>query len=520
MKKTFLYIALSALAVGGFSSCDGDQELPPMVVPSADIEANTTIAELKEMYWSSDRNYVNTIGTREADGQHIIIKGRVSSSDETGNIYKSIIIQDETAALTIAVNAYDLYESYHFGQEVVIDVTDLKIGGYNGLMQLGGEGTYNNSPSMTFMDEDLFTEHAQVNGLGRPADVDTVTTTIETLTAAKANEADLRNWQSRLIRIDNVQFEDAGQVFAGSSTTNRYVVDAEGNRINVRNSAYADFKDDILPSGYGSVVGIASYYGTDWQILLIDADGCMDFNSVDAPTFSIAAGSVTEGTTVALACATEGATIYYTTDGSEPTTASTVYTEAIVINETTTIKAFAVKEGKTDSPVVSATYTIAQALTSIDEDFDASTNVPDGWSQVQVEGTKTWYVTTYNSNNYIAMTGYKGTAPFDSWLISPAINVGKLSDKTLSFDTQVNGYSSTTSVFEVYVLTSADPNTAVKTQLNPVLAQAPASGYSSWAGSGDLDLSAFSGTIYIGFRYYATTDSNYATWCLDNVKVN
>jgi hypothetical protein len=179
-----------------------------------------------------------------------------------------------------------------------------------------------------------------------------------------------------------------------------------------------------------------------------------------------------------------------------------------------------VKEGKTDSPVVSATYTIAQALTSIDEDFDASTNVPDGWSQVQVEGTKTWYVTTYNSNNYIAMTGYKGTAPFDSWLISPAINVGKLSDKTLSFDTQVNGYSSTTSVFEVYVLTSADPNTAVKTQLNPVLAQAPASGYSSWAGSGDLDLSAFSGTIYIGFRYYATTDSNYATWCLDNVKVN
>jgi hypothetical protein len=350
--------------------------------------------------------------------------------------------------------------------------------------------------------------------------VDTVTTTIETLTAAKANEADLRNWQSRLIRIDNVQFEDAGQVFAGSSTTNRYVVDAEGNRINVRNSSYADFKDDILPSGYGSVVGIASYYGTDWQILLIDADGCMDFNSVDAPTFSIAAGSVTEGTTVALACATEGATIYYTTDGSEPTTASTVYTEAIVINETTTIKAFAVKEGKTDSPVVSATYTIAQALTSIDEDFDASTNVPDGWSQVQVEGTKTWYVTTYNSNNYIAMTGYKGTAPFDSWLISPAINVGKLSDKTLSFDTQVNGYSSTTSVFEVYVLTSADPNTAVKTQLNPVLAQAPASGYSSWAGSGDLDLSAFSGTIYIGFRYYATTDSNYATWCLDNVKVN
>jgi len=134
-------------------------------------------------------------------------------------------------------------------------------------------------------------------------------------------------------------------------------------------------------------------------------------------------------------------------------------------------------------------------------------------------GTKTWYVTTYNNNNYAAMTGYKGTAPFDSWLISPAISASKLSKKTLNFSTQVNGYSSTTSVFEVYVLSSNDVKTATKTQLNPTLATAPASGYSSWTDSGNVDLSAFTGTIYIGFRYYATTDSNYATWCLDNVVI-
>ncbi len=69
------------------------------------------------------------------------------------------------------------------------------------------------------------------------------------------------------------------------------------------------------------------------------------------------------------------------------------------------------------------------------------------------------------------------------------------------------------------MLTSADPNTATKTQLKPALPSAPASGYSSWENSGTLDLSAFSGIIYIGFRYVATTDSNYATWCVDNVKL-
>ena len=109
------------------------------------------------------------------------------------------------------------------------------------------------------------------------------------------------------------------------------------------------------------------------------------------------------------------------------------------------------------------------------------------------------------------MTGYKGTAPFDQWLVTPPVDMSKVTNKTLSFDTQVNGYGSTTTVFEVYVLTSSEVATA---------ATAPASGYSEWVASGDLDLSAFSGTIYIGFRYYATADANFATWCVDNVKLN
>ncbi len=157
-----------------------------------------------------------------------------------------------------------------------------------------------------------------------------------------------------------------------------------------------------------------------------------------------------------------------------------------------------------------------ETVTSIDETFNASTSIPAGWTTKTVQGNKDWYIPTFNGNNYAAMTGYKGTAPFESWLITPAIDASKLAEKVMSFETQVNGYGSTTSKLEVYVMTSADPTTAKLTKLNPTLAEAPASGYSSWTNSGSLSLAAYSGTIYIGFCYSATTD---ATWCVDNVLV-
>ncbi|MDE5703801.1 MAG: chitobiase/beta-hexosaminidase C-terminal domain-containing protein, partial [Bacteroidales bacterium] len=81
-------------------------------------------------------------------------------------------------------------------------------------------------------------------------------------------------------------------------------------------------------------------------------------DTVAVPTFSVPAGEVEKGTKVAIACATEGAKIYYTVDGSEPTAQSTEYKEAIVINEALTLKAIAVKEEMADSKVATAVYTV------------------------------------------------------------------------------------------------------------------------------------------------------------------
>lgn len=94
---------------------------------------------------------------------------------------------------------------------------------------------------------------------------------------------------------------------------------------------------------------------------------------IDDVVFSGAAGQTTQTATpvftpadgktfitsvdVTLASVTEGAAIYYTLDGSEPTTSSTMYSAPINLTATTTIKALAVKSGLTDSSIASATFT-------------------------------------------------------------------------------------------------------------------------------------------------------------------
>jgi Raf kinase inhibitor-like YbhB/YbcL family protein len=79
---------------------------------------------------------------------------------------------------------------------------------------------------------------------------------------------------------------------------------------------------------------------------------------VDNPAFVLAAGTYTAAQSVAITCPTSGAAIYYTLDGTTPTTTSTLYTTAITVSATATIKAIAIKSGMIDSDVVSATYTI------------------------------------------------------------------------------------------------------------------------------------------------------------------
>ncbi|MDP8232158.1 MAG: chitobiase/beta-hexosaminidase C-terminal domain-containing protein, partial [Candidatus Zophobacter franzmannii] len=106
-------------------------------------------------------------------------------------------------------------------------------------------------------------------------------------------------------------------------------------------------------------------------------DYAVSYPTVDDPTFNPATGTYTETQTVEILCATVGATIYYTLDGTDPDETSALYSVALTVSETTTVKAKAYLVDYTDSAIVEAIYTISTLPTPniyISEYLEGSSN--------------------------------------------------------------------------------------------------------------------------------------------------
>lgn len=280
MRNFKAYMTLLAVGALSLTACQDDFDTPEIPAPVATIEANTTINEVKTRYWNDATNYIDTIRLNDA-GEHVVIAGRVISSDAAGNIYKSLVIQDETGALAMSINANSMYNKYRIGQEVVVDLTDMYIGKYNGLQQLGFPEEYQDTYEATFMPYEFFEMHAQLNGNPEPAKIDTLL--VNSYSDLSTSPEGLRKWQSQLVRFNNCHFEQGGQTTftdGHKTTSNRTLILADGNSIIVRTSGYSTFWGDVLPAGNGDVVGILSYFGTSgWQLLLNGRNGCMNFGN-------------------------------------------------------------------------------------------------------------------------------------------------------------------------------------------------------------------------------------------------
>ena len=118
------------------------------------------------------------------------------------------------------------------------------------------------------------------------------------------------------------------------------------------------------------------------------------------PTFSPAAGDVEAGTEVTISSATDGATIYYTTDGSDPTTSSTrTQGTSVIINEACTVKAIAVKEDYNNSAVATATYSILQVVNGYTVDFESDLASYVDWTFTNI-GRHTETITAHSGSYY------------------------------------------------------------------------------------------------------------------------
>ena len=269
MKRYKLYLSLMLLLVTA-AACNDEFDDPAIANPVAKHSPNMTIADFKAKYWQDDVNYIDTVK------EDIVIHGWVTSTDISGNIYKSLYISDGTAALSISINQNNLCNKYRLGQELVLPLKNYYIGKYNGQQQLGYPAWYQKGLTWeaTFLPQYLWESMVELNGRPDLSKVQPMEVTLDEF-CNKFDKATLLKYQAQLVRINGVYFDEGGVApySEEKSSTNRTISDEKGNSLTLRNSNYADFRSIIMPTGKVDIIGmLGSYSSNTWQLYLRTID--------------------------------------------------------------------------------------------------------------------------------------------------------------------------------------------------------------------------------------------------------
>ncbi len=281
---------------------------------------------------------------------------------------------------------------------------------------------------------------------------------------------------------------------------------------NTRAFAIRYYNEAYICGAYSTSTNLTnSEYNFFLDIFMQGEGGVPPTPTVASPVFTPAAGTYFEEQSVSIACATNGATIYFSTESENGPW--TEYENAITVSESMTLWAYAEKEGYNDSPVAEAAYVIQLGFVTIfNQDWEGEMN---GWTFVSVEGDETWSIAQTSGNHYAKMNGYSGGTNHanEDWCISPAFDLNAYDNPTLSFVTAMNYSGNDLEVYFSNDYDGEDPTTATWQPIECALSP----GSWNWTESGTIDLSGFSGTeCYIGFKY-TCTDEAAAAWEVDDI---
>ncbi len=268
------YLLLIALACALFSSCmNGDWDEPDFnggaPYGNNDLKEQNVIT-IKELIAKYPNVFASTDQNKQID-EDIMIKGRITGNDVGGNIYKQVTLQDNTAAIIIAINEGGLNGYLAEGSEILVDLKGLYIGGYRKQPEIGAP--YNGN-SIGRMQKDIWAKHFKIVGSPDPTAIQPID--FNTIKDSKLMNANC----GKLVTLKDVTFKQAdgkATFTTGSSTGNavNQELDGYGSTVVVRTSTYADFAAMTLP--YDSqakkklkadITGIATRYNSTWQILI------------------------------------------------------------------------------------------------------------------------------------------------------------------------------------------------------------------------------------------------------------
>jgi hypothetical protein len=459
-----LLMAVIIIAASGtLSSCKKNFDNPPGPSDPA-IVANTSIATLKAMHTTSGAYNIITTD--------IIISGVVVADDKSGNMYKQLFIEDATGGLQILLDANSLYGTYPVGRKVFIKCNGLTISDYNGTMELGIKATVAGLPSLEGIPANLINQYVVGGSLNNPVVPHVVT--LSQLTTGMQDR-----YLGTLIQLDGFAFTNLNATYSDTSayksTVNLDIKNCSNQTVIVRTSAYANFAGERVAQGRGTIYAIYTTFGSTKQLILRNTD---DVKFTDP-----------------YACALPAGTLLFEDFEGQTTTTTFPYT---------------------------------------------ITTIP-GWVNAAQAASELWTSRIFSNNKYAYMSGFgTGQAAVTTWLVTKGVALTGTT-KTLSFKTE-QGFILTTTPggtnveagLKVLVSTNytgtGNPWAAgvVWTDLTSQATLSPGSTTSSFpsgfTNSGNINLNAYTGTIYVAFRYEGadpagTASDKTSAWEIDDIKI-
>ncbi len=223
-------------------------------IPGGGDEETVSIAFLKALYKGAPVRIT----------QEYRISGAVISSDDQGNFYRTLVLDDGTGGIELKLDMEHIFKLFEIHTRVAVRCNGLWLGSYGGTLQLGAEpfGNYETQ----FLSETDIAEHLAADTLFYGE-----------VRARRLDFSELSPEHiSTYVAFDGVQFakEEQGLGWAdinSDTDTDRSLVDISGDTLAVRTSRFAYFAGWKLPAGNGSIEGVLSYFNGGYKLVVCDA---------------------------------------------------------------------------------------------------------------------------------------------------------------------------------------------------------------------------------------------------------
>ncbi len=246
-------------------TCDPDPEFESSQLCDTKWTPNLSFAKLKDIYQGE------TIRIQE----DWIIEGYIISSDQQGNFFGSLHVQDHpnnpTEGFEVLVDMRDIHLFFPIGRKIFLSVKGLYLGKSKGNFKLGGTYKLFGEQLVGRIPGNLLKYHILVD-CSENSGVSPKTVSLESINQQEA---------STLVILDSVQFHEnlQGLLFAEEGQqSRRQLEDCQGNSIDLVTSGFSDFTSTVLPNGNGKISGVLMRE-KDYFSLIVSKLGDIEMNN-------------------------------------------------------------------------------------------------------------------------------------------------------------------------------------------------------------------------------------------------